>query len=298
MLDPRALRVFEAACRAGSITGASKMLNISQPAVSNTIAQLEDRLGAKVFDRGRGGVTLTDAGEALRRHSWALDALIESAFEDVRRVEDGRTGTIRIGGTPGALMTLVPQMSGPLEEHFGPHVLHILERADDVLMGMLRSQRIDFACVTTEISAPPDDIVEVTVASDEFVMVVGPDLAHLPDRMSLAETRHLHWILPEAVGAFRRQLDAMFVSAQVPTPDSVIRCDSLLTTKALVLHSGKATILPSTVVESDVRSKSLRAITIEEADFRRKVGVRYLRTAYHNPKIERVLKALAVKHEP
>lgn len=252
-------------------------------------------MGAKVFERGRGGITLTDAGKALRRHSAALDALIEGAVEDVRRVRDGRGGSLRIGGTPGALMTLIPQMSDPLKAQFGPHSLHIFERTDEALLDMLRTQHIDFACVTTEIEAAPDDIAEITVASDDFVLVVGPEFNHLPDKMSLADARDLEWILPEAVGAFRRQLDSIFLSAQIPTPASVIRCDSLLTTKALVRYSAKVTILPSTVVESDVGMGNLRAISIEEAQFRRNVGVRFLRASYHAPMIASFLESM-VEH--
>lgn len=52
MIDPRALKMFLAVCRANSISGGARLLNISQPSVSNAIAQLEQSLGASLFQSG------------------------------------------------------------------------------------------------------------------------------------------------------------------------------------------------------------------------------------------------------
>lgn len=63
--SPRHLLVFEAAARTGSFTRAARELNVQQPAVSATIRQLEEALGARLFARAHRSVTLTHAGERL-----------------------------------------------------------------------------------------------------------------------------------------------------------------------------------------------------------------------------------------
>jgi DNA-binding transcriptional LysR family regulator len=94
--------------------------------------------------------------------------------------------------------------------------------------------------------------------------------------MSLRDTGHLSWVLPEAVGAFRRQVDALFLAADVPAPRDVIRCDSLLTTKAIVRGGRHVTILPRRVAAAELSIGALRAIRITDASFTRTVGVRIL----------------------
>ena len=76
MIDPRAIRTFLAVCRANSISGGARALNISQPSVSNAIAQLEQSLGASLFERSRSGIALTPEGEALLHRAEAIDSLM------------------------------------------------------------------------------------------------------------------------------------------------------------------------------------------------------------------------------
>ena len=152
----------------------------------------------------------------------------------------------------------------------------MVERSDTDLLALLRSREIELAFVTTEIVRTDPDIREITMARDAFSLIVGPANAALPGRVSLRSVQHMSWVLPEAVGAFRRQVDALFVAAEVPNPHNAIRCDSLLTTKAIVRNSPRITILPRTVVAPELASGSLRAIELDEAGFERSVGIRML----------------------
>ena len=291
-IDPRALRTFGVVCAAGTISAAARTLNISQPSVSNTIALLEDRLGVVLFKRGRTGIELTPEGEALRRRAIALDSLLEKAVEDVETASAGIAGPLRIGGTPGALVSLLPQTLGALEAKFGPFTLNVVERNDQQLMEMLRRGEIELAFVTTEMEEPPPDLHERTISRDPFALIVGPRHSGLPDRISLRDVQHFGWVLPEALGAFRRQVDALFIAAQVAVPRHAIRCDSLLTTKAIVREGARVTVLPRQVAAAELSIGALRAITIAEANFERSVGVRMLADGHPSPMAAALLTAL------
>jgi LysR family transcriptional regulator, regulator of abg operon len=275
-IDPRALRMFGVVCATGTISAAARALNLSQPSVSTTIALLEERLGVVLFKRGRTGIELTPEGEALHRRAMALDNLLEKAAEDVAAASAGIAGPLRIGGTPGALVSLLPQTLTGLEDQFGPFTLNVVERNDSQLMEMLRRGEIELAFVTTEIEDPPHDLCERTISRDPFALIVGPHHEALPDRISLRDVQHFGWVLPEAQGAFRRQVDALFIAAQVAVPRHAIRCDSLLTTKAIVRGGARVTILPRQVAAAELSIGVLRAIGIADAGFERSVGVRML----------------------
>lgn len=66
ILEDQKLKIFETVAREGSFTVAARKLGLSQPAVSQCIADLEKRTGSQLFDRQRGSVTLTARGETFR----------------------------------------------------------------------------------------------------------------------------------------------------------------------------------------------------------------------------------------
>ena len=277
MIDPRAVRTFHEVCRAGSISAAARALNISQPSVSNAIALLEARLGTVLFARGRSGIALTAAGEALQARAQMLDHLLRDAEAEVAAAREGVAGPLRIGGTPGALVSLLPLAIARLEAAFPRLTLNVLERPDRDLAGMLRDGDIELAFVTTAMDEAPDDIAERTLARDPFALIVGAGNADMPDHIALAQAEGLRWVLPEAQGAFRRQVDALFTAAGVAVPRDVIRCDSLLTTKAILRDTTRVTILPMRVAASELSMGVLRAVRIEEAGFERSIGARWLK---------------------
>ncbi len=274
MIDPRAIRTFLAVVRSNSISGGARLLNISQPSVSNAIAQLEQTLGVSLFERSRSGILLTPEGEALLRRAESIDSLLRDAEAEVKLASAGVAGPLRVGGTPGALVSLLPDAVRRLEEQFGQFALHVVERPDHDLAAMLHRGEIELAFVTTGIEEPPEGIEERTFSRDPFALIVGRQNDHLPARVSLRDMKAMRWVLPEARGAFRRQIDALFMAANVPAPQDIIRCDSLLTTKALVRGSRRVTILPMQVASAELSIGVLRAIPIEEAQFPRAIGVR------------------------
>jgi len=274
-IDPRALLTFRMVCREGSISGAARALNVAQPSVSAAIAQLEARLGVQLFERHQTGVRPTAAGRLLAERAEAMSQVLLGAEQELHNLGRGVAGPLRIGGTPGALVSLLPFVLPGLEARIGPCALSVIERPDAALLELLRRRELDLAFVTTEIETPPEDIAEHTFARDPFALIVGRRHAALPSTVSLREVAGLSWVLPEAQGAFRRQVDALFLAAEVPVPENVVRCDSLLTTKAIVRQGERVTVLPRQVAASELSIGVLRAITLREAVFQRNIGVRY-----------------------
>lgn len=276
MIDPRLVRTFLAVCVEGSISGAARSLSISQPSVSVAIAQLERSLKTRLFARGRQGITLTEAGEALKRRAEMMEVLLVDAQRAVALAEAGIRGPLRIGGTPGALVSLVPAAIARMErsDHMA---LTVIERADAQLIDLLRRGEIEVAVVTTGIEAPPPDIDEWSIARDPFSLIAGRLHDGLGPSVSLADVADLGWVLPQAAGAFHRQIEALFLASETPVPADVIRCDSLLTSKAIVQQGRRVTVLPRGVVEPEVQSGLLRALPITGVPITRSIGIRTLR---------------------
>lgn len=293
MIDPRALLTFHRVCEAGTISGAARALNLSQPSVSNAIAALEARLGVRLFDRSRGGIMLTPEGLALQRRAEALSNLLRDAEAELGSTRAGVLGPLRVGGTPGALVSLLPRALEALDRAGLALALDVIERSDAALNDLLLSGDIELAFVTTDMAEPPADLMETTYSRDPFALIVGRAHDHLPDRLSLRDAARMEWVLPEAHGAFRRQVDAIFVASGLPSPRSVVRCDSLLTTKAIVRGGRRVTILPRAVASAELSIGVLRAIALDEAGVERSVGIRRHSTRRLSPLARQLLDEIA-----
>ena len=95
----------------GNIGKAASKLNISQPPLSRQIAQLETILGAKLFNRAAKGVSLTLAGEQFLLDCRAMLAMLEQACNNVRAIESGQKGVLKLGATMYASYSVVPHVA-------------------------------------------------------------------------------------------------------------------------------------------------------------------------------------------
>ncbi|WP_296049151.1 LysR family transcriptional regulator [uncultured Alteromonas sp.] len=275
-IDPRALRLFLAVCREGTISGAARAEHLSQPSVSVAISQLERVLATKLFTRNRQGIELTAAGLALKTKSQAIESLLVSAKEEIDLLAKDIGGPLTIGGTPGALASVIGKVIPDFSNRFPKFKLRILERADTVTQEMLRNYEIDLAVVTAGMREVTDEFTEKPVLSDPFSIIVGTANADMPDTMNLKQLKNKPWVLPDAVGGFRRQIDALFINSSASIPANVILSDSILTTKSIIKNSDYITILPLEVVKTEIENGSLRSIQIEGVSFQRKVGLLWL----------------------
>lgn len=98
MVDITQLRYFLKVAELENFTRASEELGVSQPALSRSIAKIEDVLGQPVFERQARKVVLTDAGRVLHERAIQVVQLLDEIPRQIR--DDGQTGTIRIGAIP------------------------------------------------------------------------------------------------------------------------------------------------------------------------------------------------------
>ena len=96
-MDIRVLEYFLMAAREENITRAAQLLHITQPTLSRQLMQLEEELGAKLFERTNHSVTLTDEGFLFRRRAQDIVAMAEKARQEIVQTEETVSGIISIG---------------------------------------------------------------------------------------------------------------------------------------------------------------------------------------------------------
>jgi LysR family transcriptional regulator, benzoate and cis,cis-muconate-responsive activator of ben and cat genes len=216
-VELRQLRYFNALATDLSFTKAAKGLNVSQPPLSFQIAQLEEELGARLFDRTSRRVALTQAGKALQPHARAILARIDEARSHVARVASGLEGRVQIGLASSHFMGPFPRFINEFRK-LKPRVelaLHEMKPADH--LHALRDDRLDLCLART----PAGD---AQVASE--LLWRDPVVAALPPghrlarrtRISLADLRNEDFVFLQLdSSAFARRLhDACLREGFVP----------------------------------------------------------------------------------
>src|SRR5256885_12280559 len=95
MLDVRRMRILREVAARGSFSAAAEALSYTQSAVSQQIAALEREVGTKLVERNARGIRLTDAGEALVRHTEAVIANLAEAEAELEAIAGIRRGRVR-----------------------------------------------------------------------------------------------------------------------------------------------------------------------------------------------------------
>ncbi|MDO5536765.1 MAG: LysR family transcriptional regulator [Desulfovibrionaceae bacterium] len=151
-MELRHLRSFLAVAREQSISGAARVLHITQPSLSRQIMDLEEEMGARLFERGSRKITLTAQGLLLRKRAGQIMELVQKTQEEVSAPEE-LDGVIRIGaGETRAFSTLAVVLNGLTAEH--PSVRHELfsGNADDVM------ERLDKGLLDFGVFIEPHDV--------------------------------------------------------------------------------------------------------------------------------------------
>ncbi len=152
-LDPRRLETFRVVAQAGQVSGAARSLNLSQPAVTAQIRQLEAEVGKPLFIRHASGVELTGTGRVLLDYARRVRHLLEEAGAEVR-AEAKPWGGLHLGASTTAAAYILPplfrsflatQQAAPLSLEVG--------NTDEVL-AWLREGRIPLALVEGLTRAP------------------------------------------------------------------------------------------------------------------------------------------------
>jgi LysR family transcriptional regulator for metE and metH len=208
MLDVRHLRMVQAIHEEGTLTGASRRLFTSQPALSRQLEKLELRVGAKLFRRHPRGMALTREGRRLLESAERVLGEIARAEHDVKLLAQGYAGTLRVATECYMCYHWLPWVARAFGERFPRVEVQLVPEATRDPYGALERSVVDVALVY---SAPPAaaEMERAEVFEDELVAVVaaGHPLAgepHLAPEALEAETLLCHYPEPDR-GVFERE---------------------------------------------------------------------------------------------
>lgn len=228
-----------------SLRRAAAEIALTQPAVTKLLRDLEDALGARLFERHPWGMSPTPYGETLVRHARGILNDLAQASADIAAQREGALGSLRVGGVTGSVPRFVAPAIGALRAAHPRVRVYALVNTAEVLVDALRRGELDVA-VTPR---PPDDELDGLDArplAREPLTVVARAAHPLARRraVALAALRDLAWIVPPPGGPLRRDFDAIHAAAGLRLPRDLIETVSIVATLALLQSSDAVSLLP------------------------------------------------------
>ncbi len=243
------LHTFSEVIALGSFSAAAVRMNLSQPAVSLQIRQLERRFGVRLIERVGKRATATAAGQDLLDHLRGIEAAVEGALEAMAYHATGTVGRVRLGTGATACIHVLPGVLPVLRERFPSLEIVVQTGNSQDILKALEDNRIDVALVTLPVSGRMFQVVPVI--DDEIVAAA----ATLPDRVTADVLATLPVVIYERGAATRRLVDDWFARAgQVLKP--VMELGSVEATKKLVEAGLGCGILPR-LAASDSRDSTI-----------------------------------------
>jgi Transcriptional regulator len=228
-LKTRQLLLLVAIDVEGNIHRAAEALNVSQPAASKLLKDLEDMMDVQLFERLPRGMRATLYGEVMIRHARIALASLGEAGAEIDSLKEGYAGNVRVGAIQGPAVTLIPEaikraiLERPLLR------VSLLVESSDVLLERLEQSKLDILVARLFAQHDKSRLHYQALAEEKICAIVRPDHPLLSlKRPSLTDMAPYGWIVPPPGSVLRHRFELMFHNAGLALPARLIESTALV----------------------------------------------------------------------
>jgi LysR family transcriptional regulator, pca operon transcriptional activator len=255
----RQIRLFLQIADSGGLTAAGVLLGLSQPAVSKSLAELEDLLGVKLFARLGRRLVLTPKGDAFRRHAKEAVASLDAAAQVIKG-ENGRQ-RVSVGLLPTVSTRFFPAVVGRFLQDPPDVTLSVETGSHPFLLQKLRGRQMDMM-----IGRMPNP-VEMPGLDFEYLyeepIVAVVKAGHPAVRQPIARIlREYPVILPTRESIIRKNVDEYLAALGLAGLEPAVETSTLALGRGLLLASDAIWFISKGVVENEVEAGQLVPIAL------------------------------------
>lgn len=270
----RHLQVLQALALAGSQARAAQRLGMSQPAVHQTLLQLEHMAGATLFVRVRSGLRLDEAGERVLQGVRLALAELRQAADEWQTEGAALRGRLVVGTLPfSTTMLLSPAVERVLAQHPGVRIT-IIDGTFDALLAQLRRAEVDCIVGALRSPVPGADVQQALLFEDQLGVVVrgGHPLA-ARRRLRWEQLHAAQWVMPMPDTPAESAFQHMARAAGLPPPVDPVRTNSALMMQALLANSDRLALMSPRQVAGELAAGLLVQLPLTVQHARRRIGV-------------------------
>ena len=269
-MDFDQLNTFLEVARLSSFSKAAETCFRTQPAISSQIRALEEEVGAKLFDRSGGKVSLTQPGKTFQKYAEQQMEARKQMIAALAEMEKVPRGELVVGANEGTCLHILPEVFAEFKKQY-PGVAVSIRRSERAkVLENIIDNSVDFGVIS--IPVRDNRLTVVTIHGDELVLIAaaGHPLARMKSA-SIAEAAKFPLLLPK-VGRTRDALEELFHERGLKPNISMELDSSELLKRFVAADVGVGFIARSNVVE-DVKAGVLAAVAIKDAQIRRDLAL-------------------------
>jgi DNA-binding transcriptional LysR family regulator len=270
----RHLNCFIVVARERNLGRAAAQLNLTQPAVSKTLTELEEIVGQRLMERGRQGARLTREGEILLPHALAVLDALEAASGALGRGRMPDADAVFIGALPSVAPDLLPASLAAFRHEHPDSRVQVLTAANVPLLEALKSGAVDVAIGRM---SDPESMVGLTfelLYVEPLVFAVRPGHPLLAEESpSLAAVLSFPLIVSTPGTVPRHNTESLFHASGLRLPATCVETVSVSVARLLCLRSDCVWIAPAGAVREEQALGALAQLPIAAAGTEEPVGL-------------------------
>jgi DNA-binding transcriptional LysR family regulator len=282
----RDLKLLDAVVQWGSIAKAASQLNLTQPAASKAIAQLERTLGVRLLDRSTYGVEPTLYGRALLKRGVAIFDEVRQGVKEIEFLADPTAGELRIGCGEVFVAGLLPAIIERLRRQYPRIVCHVDQgsTANTPDFRELRERRVDLVIAHISEAFEDDDLsAEVLFRERTFVVAGKRSRWARRRKISLAELVDESWLLVPSNSLSFAMIEEAFAAQGLKMPAPSIVSFSVHLRNSLLPTGRYLAYLPGSFMHFGAMRSSFKALPVDFPVKPRPVAVITLKNRTLNP---------------
>jgi len=228
-LKTRQLLLLVALAEEGNIHRAAQVLNMTQPAASKLLKDLEDVLEVSLFDRLPRGMRPTWYGETMIRHARVALASLNQAHDELEALKAGRFGQVSVGAITAPGLVLLPAAVALVKQEQPSLRVAVQIETSDVLMERMAQGKLDMLVARLFAQHDKTALRYEALTEEPISAIVRPGHPLLGvARLSLRDVASAGWIVPPEGSVLRHRFDLMFREEGLATPVNLIDSTALL----------------------------------------------------------------------
>ncbi len=287
----RDLDTVLAVAQYGSMAKAAAQLAVSQPAVSKAIAEIEQTLGVRLFDRLAQGVEPTIYGHALLKWAAAVFDDVRQGVKEIEFLADPAAGELRIGASEPILGGFLAAVIGRLHRLY-PRITFDVSQTPTVSYQhrALRERSIDLVIGRLTPGDLEADLAAEILFEEPWSIVVGAKNPLARRRnLTLAELLQEPWTIPAQANVAGRQINEAFQAIGLDPPRSVVTCSSIQLHLALLTSGPFLAVFPRSLLRFSTNRMAIKVLRVELPGHPPPVGIVMLKNRTMSPVVERLV---------
>lgn len=265
----RHLQIFKSVCNNMSVTQAADELNMTQPAVSIAIKELEAFYDTKLFDRIGRKIYLTESGEKLQGYANIITEQFSGSVSDIR--DKSNFVRCRIGTNVTIAESFLASIIQELKTSMPDIELYITVDNTKAVEGQLVSNDIDFALTDAPIDT--DNLITKKIYAEEMEIVCSPNFTE-KNALTVKELSAFPLLLREKGSGCRNCLDATFEQHGC-FPKPLVQSVSNPVLVELAEKGGGLTVLPCSLIYEKIKSGKLKRLMLSDSELTREYFLIY-----------------------